>query len=258
MVKVWNMENVRLARCISTLEGHTSDIHTMCTGGGKLYTAGSDMTIIAWNLDNLTENNRVEKAHENIICAIVYSGKYVFTSSHSTIKVWDASNLDKVHCMPGLHHWVRALAFDEKREKLFSGSHNTIHVWDTSGDFAQQDKIEHSFGSVYSLAISKQFIVAGTYNQNIHVYDLHSYQHLKQLVGHLGTVTGLAVSTAGKLLFSASYDNTVQVWNLETMLPYQTLSRHEASVNCVVIHKDLLLSGSEDTEIKVFKYFKLE
>ena len=26
VVKVWNMENVRLARCISTLEGHNSDV----------------------------------------------------------------------------------------------------------------------------------------------------------------------------------------------------------------------------------------
>ena len=42
-----------------------------------------------------------------------------------------------------------------------------------------------------------------------------------------------------------------KVWNLDTMLPMQTLSRHEGSVNCVVIHKDLLLSGSEDMEIKV-------
>lgn len=47
------------------------------------------------------------------------------------------------------------------QDRLFSGSHNTIHVWETSGDFAQQDKIEHSFGSVYSLAITKQFIIAG-------------------------------------------------------------------------------------------------
>lgn len=41
------------------------------------------------------------------------------------------------------------------------------------------------------------------------------------------------------------------MWNLDTMLPMQTLSRHEGSVNCVVIHKDMLLSGSEDMEIKV-------
>ena len=32
----------------------------MTAGGGKLYTAGSDMTIIAWNIENLTENIRVE------------------------------------------------------------------------------------------------------------------------------------------------------------------------------------------------------
>lgn len=42
-----------------------------------------------------------------------------------------------------------------------------------------------------------------------------------------------------------------KVWTLDTMLPMQTLSRHEGSVNCVAIHKDLLLSGSEDMEIKV-------
>lgn len=49
----------------------------------------------------------------------------------------------------------------------------------------------------------------------------------------------------------------IQVWNLDTMLPMQTLSRHEGSVNCVVIHKDMLLSGSEDMEIKVGLIFSI-
>lgn len=51
----------------------------------------------------------------------------------------------------------------------------------------------------------------GTYNQNIHVYDVNTYQSIKALVGHIGTVTGLAPAATGKLLFSASYDTTVQV-----------------------------------------------
>ena len=41
------------------------------------------------------------------------------------------------------------------------------------------------------------------------------------------------------------------------MLPMQTLSRHEGSVNCVIIHKDLLLSGSEDMEIKVCLFLNI-
>ena len=43
----------------------------------------------------------------------------------------------------------------------------------------------------------------------------------------------------------------VKVWSLEKMLPIQTLHRHSDSVNAMVINGDLLLSGSEDTEIKV-------
>lgn len=95
---------------------HFLKIHTLCVGGGKLYSAGSDQAIISWNLENLTLHKKIEvcctiiassflwqagcnsyllekpllcpqNAHDNIICAIVYNGKYLFTSSHSCIKV---------------------------------------------------------------------------------------------------------------------------------------------------------------------------
>ncbi|XP_048577065.1 E3 ubiquitin-protein ligase TRAF7 isoform X2 [Nematostella vectensis] len=214
-IKVWNMENVRMARCISSLDGHSSDIHTMCVGGGRLFSAGSDQTIIAWSLDTLKQHAKVEKAHDNIICAIVYNGRYVFTSSHSCITVWEPSTLELVHTINGLHHWVRALALDEKREKLISGSHNVIHIWDTSGSFALRRKIDHTHGSVYSITVTKQFIIVGTYNQNIHVFDVNGLQHVKALTTHFGTVTGLVVS--GRLLFSASYDTTVHVCNHFTL-----------------------------------------
>ena len=42
-----------------------------------------------------------------------------------------------------------------------------------------------------------------------------------------------------------------QVWNLETMLPIQTLIRHEAAVLSIALQGDLLLSGSEDNDVKV-------
>lgn len=43
------------------------------------------------------------------------------------------------------------------------------------------------------------------------MYDVNTNQSIKALVGHIGTVTGLAPAVTGKLLFSASYDTTVQV-----------------------------------------------
>lgn len=32
----------------------------MCVGGGKLYSAGADQSIISWNLENLTHNKMME------------------------------------------------------------------------------------------------------------------------------------------------------------------------------------------------------
>ncbi len=46
---------------------------------------------------------------------------------------------------------------------------------------------------------------------------------------------------------------TWQVWNLETTLPIQTLTRHEASVHSVALQGDLLFSASEDKDVKVPK-----
>lgn len=68
-------------------------------------------------------------------------------------------------------------------------------------------------------------ISTGTYNQNIHVYDVNTYQYVKALVGHIGTVTSLVPATTGKLLFSASYDTTVQVHS------YQECSQQRHDVN---------------------------
>jgi len=41
------------------------------------------------------------------------------------------------------------------------------------------------------------------------------------------------------------------------MLPIQTLHRHSDSVNALIVNGDLLLSGSEDTEIKVNRLLSL-
>ena len=42
-------------------------IHAMCAGGGKLYSAGSDQAIISWNLENLTLHKRVEVCSINML-----------------------------------------------------------------------------------------------------------------------------------------------------------------------------------------------
>lgn len=42
-------------------------IHTMCVGGGKLYSAGSDQAIISWNLENLTLHKKIEVCYRILL-----------------------------------------------------------------------------------------------------------------------------------------------------------------------------------------------
>ncbi|XP_064598686.1 E3 ubiquitin-protein ligase TRAF7-like isoform X2 [Liolophura sinensis] len=256
-VKVWNLDHLSLG-CVKTLVGHKRTVHCLSVGHGYLYSAGEDFNIKMWTLDTAEEFKTLENAHENIICSMVICNGYLFTSSHSLIKVWEAKSLTHVHSMQGLYHWVRAMAVSTNKEVLFSGSHNTIDIWDATGKFTPEGKIEHTFGSIYSLTVTHEYLIAGTYNRNIQVFDLASRQHLHSLQGHIGIVTSLQASQSGQYLFSSSSDKSIKVWNLENMLPIQSLTRHEAAVNTLSLQEDLLISGSEDTEIKIYKYFQMQ
>ncbi|XP_069112218.1 E3 ubiquitin-protein ligase TRAF7-like isoform X3 [Argopecten irradians] len=257
LVKVWDMETLSKG-CIKTLEGHSKVVHSMVASGDILYTGGSDMSIRAWNMESLSEHSHVENAHDNIITAMVLVGDYLFSSSHSVIKVWEAKTLTHKHTVSGLHHWVRALCLNTTKDRLYSGSHNTIDIWDSTGTFDLKGKIDHSFGSVYSLAITHQYVIAGTYSQNIQVFDIETNQHTRTFQGHIGTINCVISSRSGRFLFSSSIDKAIQIWSLELMLPIQNLKRHEGSVNTLALLGDYLISGSEDHEIKVFKYFQMQ
>jgi WD40 repeat protein len=52
-------------------------------------------------------------------------------------------------------------------------------------------------------------------------------------------------------LFSASYDRTLRVWNLETMACIQTLIRHQGSVACLTSARGRVYSGAVDSAVKV-------
>lgn len=257
LIKAWDLD-VLTNGCIKTMEGHTGVVHSMATYENSLVSGGEDLSIRVWNLDSHTEENCIFNAHDNLISSMVVVGDNLFTASYSLIKVWDMKTLSLVHTISGLHHWVRALVVSQDKECLYSGCHNTIGIWSTSGSFQHLGNIPHNYGSIYSLAITHEFLIAGTYNRNIQVFNLSNNQHVFSLRGHIGVVTSLTVTPSGHFLVSSSSDQTIMIWNLENMLPIQTLHRHESGVNAVILYADFLLSGSEDNEIKLFQYFQMQ
>ena len=53
--------------------------------------------------------------------------------------------------------------------------------------------------------------IPGTYNRNIHLYSVSSYEHISSLKGHIGVITDIVASPCGGYCFSSSSDKSMKV-----------------------------------------------
>jgi len=78
------------------------------------------------------------------------------------------------------------------------------------------------------------------------------YTEIKTLDGHTDGVS--CMTSHENKLYSASYDNTIRIWNTETYEEIATLRGHTNPVTCLTIHDNKLYSGSRfmDNTIRIW------
>eukprot|EP00047_Mylnosiga_fluctuans_P004167 m.233044 g.233044 ORF g.233044 m.233044 type:complete len:697 (+) comp12450_c0_seq1:87-2177(+) len=259
-IKVW--DTATSFKCKKTLNAHRGIVHTLCVHNHMLYSGSSDCVINVWDIDTLQLVTTLE-GHDNPVCTLAVAGGLLLSGSLKVVKIWDTHAHKCVGQLTGLNHWVRALVATDRH--VYAGSYQSISVWsaqraELEATDKQQPKKLHvlhtSGGSVYSLCVTDKLIICGTYENLIHVWDLATYTETHTLDGHVGTVYALAVMTQanGKgRLFSASYDRTIKVWSLDQMQCVQTLTRHQNSVDTLVVQRGRLFSGAADSSVKVWQ-----
>jgi hypothetical protein len=103
---------------------------------------------------------------------------------------------------------------------------------------------------VRAVAVSPdgRFIVSGSDDRTVKVWELESGRLLRSLEGHTDGVRAVAVSPDGRFIVSGSSDRTVKVWELESGRLLRSLEGHTGWVNAVAVSPDgrFIVSGSSD------------
>ncbi|XP_062185141.1 protein JINGUBANG-like [Phragmites australis] len=77
--------------------------------------------------------------------------------------------------------------------------------------------------------------------------------HRRLWIEHADTVSGVAASVDGRLLFSVSWDKTLKVWALPSLRCLQSLPAHDDAVNAIAVAPDgTVYTGSADRRVRVW------
>ncbi|EDO15824.1 hypothetical protein Kpol_1057p12 [Vanderwaltozyma polyspora DSM 70294] len=131
--------------------------------------------------------------------------------------------------------------------------------------------------SVKCLDISKRYLVSGSNDEHIRIYDLQKRKELGTLMAHQGSITDLKFSTSrevteggngdgktdavvegsgsgSKWLLSAGDDNKIIIWRVKDWENFGALKGHTARINSIDIHPSnkVAVSVGEDHTIRLW------
>lgn len=118
--------------------------------------------------------------------------------------------------------------------------------------------------SIKSIDIARRYLVTGSNDEHIRIYDLQKRKELGTLLSHQGTVTTLRFSSeateqdhtqkSGKWLLSGSEDGKIIIWRTKDWEMFGTLKGHQGRINDLDIHPSgrVAISVSTDKTVRLW------
>ena len=95
-------------------------------------------------------------------------------------------------------------------------------------------------------------VVSAENDGTLYLVSLAEGRAFDRLVGHVGPVNSLALGDAGRLLLSASDDESIRVWDTRTWQTVTVLAGHSGHIRQVAAQGKVAVSGGEDGTVRVW------
>ena len=239
--------NWRRGRCtVRTLKGHTDGVMCLQFSESLAYPAfpvlisGSyDCTVRVWNMDTGVELHCL-RGHTRAVRALQFDDiKLITGSMDHTLKVWDWRRGHCIRTLSGHTDGVVSLNYDSN--VLASGSvDTTIKVWNlrTGGAFTLRGHSDW----VNAVLLWDANPGARTASASVSLFEVSSgiASPPHPPVGAGGGCSPAHNIDPGKMLFSASDDGTIRLWDLNLRTCLRTMTGHMSQVQSIK-----LLTASE-------------
>ncbi|KAG5213400.1 hypothetical protein JEQ12_009186 [Ovis aries] len=236
-----------------------------------MVSASEDATIKVWDYET-GDFERTLKGHTDSVQDISFdhSSKLLAScSADMTIELWDFQGFECIRTMHGHDHNVSSVAIMPNGDHIVSASRDkTIKMWEVQTEHEHVVECvswapESSYSSISEATGSETkksgkpgpFLLSGSRDKTIKMWDVSTGMCLMTLVGHDNWVRGVLFHSGGKFILSCADDKTLRVWDYKNKRCMKTLNAHEHFVTSLDFHKTApyVVTGSVDQTVKVWE-----